>query len=180
VVENEWKQRTAVPKYVFNVIKSMPCDTHPMTLFSQAILALQRETIFVKNYYQGIRKEEYWEPMLEDSLNLTAKLPTIAAFIYNWRYKGKATVHPSMRLDWGANFAHMVGVQIKGYDELSRLYFLLHADHESGNVSAHATHLVGSSLSDVYYSASAAMNGLAGPLHGLANQECLSWLLDLC
>ncbi|TLN28626.1 citrate (Si)-synthase, partial [bacterium] len=65
------------------------------------------------------------------------------------------------------------------YRDLARLFFLLHSDHESGNVSAHASHLVSSALSDVYYSCSAGMNGLAGPLHGLANQECLKWLLDL-
>jgi len=59
-----------------------------------------------------------------------------------------------------------------------RLYLVLHADHEGGNVSAHAHHLVGSALSDPYLSLSAAMNGLAGPLHGLANQECLRYLLD--
>jgi hypothetical protein len=47
----------------------------------------------------------------------------------------------------------------------------MHADHEGGNVSAHTVHLVGSALSDPYLSLAAGMNGLAGPLHGLANQE---------
>lgn len=46
-------------------------------------------------------------------------------------------------------------------------------------MSAHATHLVGSALSDPYLSFSAGMNGLAGPLHGLANQEVLVWLTKL-
>ena len=50
---------------------------------------------------------------------------------------------------------------------------------QGGNVSAHATHLVGSALSDPYYSFSAGLNGLAGPLHGLANQEVLGWLMDV-
>jgi citrate synthase len=49
------------------------------------------------------------------------------------------------------------------------LTFFYNSDHEGGNVSAHATHLVGSALSDPYLSFSAGMNGLAGPLHGLAN-----------
>ena len=44
------------------------------------------------------------------------------------------------------------------------------SDHEGGNVSAHTCHLVGSALSDPYLSYGAGMNGLAGPLHGLANQ----------
>ncbi len=46
-------------------------------------------------------------------------------------------------------------------------------------MSAHATHLVGSALSDPYLSFSAGLNGLAGPLHGLANQEVLGWMLDV-
>ena len=178
-VEKEWNSRWDVPSYVYNVLRAMPADTHPMTLFSQAILSMQGESVFAKRYHEGLRKEDYWEPMLEDSLNLTAKLPAIAAFIYRLKYKDGSVIPPNPKLDLGANFAHMMGVTKKGYDELSRLYFIIHSDHESGNVSAHATHLVGSALSDIYYAASAAMNGLAGPLHGLANQECLGWLLDV-
>merc|ERR1711879_560306 len=64
-------------------------------------------------------------------------------------------------------------------NEVTRLYPMLHADHEGGNVSAHTTHLVGSALSDPYYSWAAGLCGLAGPLHGLANQECLGWLLEV-
>ena len=81
-------------------------------------------------------------------------------------------------LDMGANFAHLMDIP-KPYDDVSRLNFIIHADHESGNVSAHTGHLVGSALSDVYLSISAMINGLAGPLHGLANQEVLRWLQDL-
>lgn len=176
-VENEWKARADVPEYIHAVIRAMPEDTHPMTLFSQAVLALQRESLFAKRYHEGMRKDEYWEPMLEDSLNLTAKLPAIAAFIYRQKYRGGEIIAPNPDLDWAGNFAHMMGVTKAGYDDLARLYFIIHSDHESGNVSAHATHLVGSALSDIFYATSAGLNGLAGPLHGLANQECLDWLL---
>lgn len=179
-VENEWKARWEIPEYVFNVLKTMPADTHPMTLFSQGILALQRESVFVKRYNEGMSKGQYWEPTLEDALNLTAKLPYLAAFIYNLKYRGGKFVKPDPKLDWSANFAFMIGKgDDKDYKDLCRLYFILHSDHESGNVSAHATHLVASALSDVYYACSAGMNGLAGPLHGLANQECLGWLLQV-
>jgi citrate synthase len=73
----------------------------------------------------------------------------------------------------------MMGFSTPQFDEVMRLYLTIHADHEGGNVSAHTTRLVGSALSDPYLSFSAAMCGLAGPLHGLANQEVLSWLLSL-
>ncbi|MCJ7530663.1 MAG: citrate (Si)-synthase [Anaerolineales bacterium] len=179
-VENEWKSRWDIPEYVFNVLKAMPADTHPMTLFSQGILALQRDSVFAKRYAEGMPKVQYWEPTLEDSLNLTAKMPNLAAFIYNLKYRGGKFVKPDPNLDWSANFAYMIGKgDVKDYKELCRLYFILHSDHESGNVSAHATHLVASALSDIYYACSAGMNGLAGPLHGLANQECLGWLLEV-
>jgi citrate synthase len=180
-VEQEWAERALVPDYVFKLLKSMPIETHPMTLFSQAVLALQNNSSFARKYHEGMKKDDYWEPALEDSLDLTAKLPVIAAFIYRMKYFGE-TKKPkwNKKKDYGANFARMLGVEDqKGYAELARLYFILHSDHESGNVSAHTMHLVGSALSDPYYSFSAALNGLAGPLHGLANQECLGWLIEV-
>ena len=178
-VETEWKARAHVPDYVFNVLKSMPRDSHPMMLFSTAILALHHESIFARRYQEGMRREEYWQPMLEDSLNLTAKLPSIAAYIYNLKYKAGEFIQPKPDLDWGANFAYMMGNPSQEYKDLSRLYFIIHSDHESGNASAHATHLAASTLSDIYYALSAGLNSLAGPLHGLANQEALRWLLGI-
>jgi citrate synthase len=179
-VEHEWASRATVPDYVYKMVRAMPKDTHPMVLLSQAVLALESGSKFAKAYHD-IKKDAYWETTLEDALDLTAKLPVIAAFIYRYKYFNE-TKKPkyNLRQDYGTNFARMMGVKDrKGYAELARLYFILHSDHESGNVSAHATHLVGSSLSDVYYAFSAGLNGLAGPLHGLANQECLGWLIDV-
>lgn len=178
-VEQEWRNRGQVPAYLFEMLKSMPADTHPMTLFSMAVLGLQREALFARSYHAGMRKEDYWKPMLEDSLNLTAKLPEIAAFIYHLKYREGRPAPSDPGLDWGGNFAHRMGIAQPEYADLARLYFLSHSDHESGNVSAHTTHLVGSALSDIYYAASAGLNGLAGPLHGLANQESLKWLLNV-
>jgi citrate synthase len=179
-VETEWAKRSDVPDYVYKMLKAMPRETHPMTLLSQAVLALQNESVFAHRYH-NMKKDAYWEAALEDSLNLTAKLPIIAAFIYRMKYFDdikKPRFSP--KLDYGANFAKMMGVaDKKGYAELSRLYFGIHSDHESGNVSAHTMHLVGSALSDPYLAFSAALNGLAGPLHGLANQECIDWLMEV-
>ena len=179
-VEAEWAKRATVPDYVFKMLKSMPKETHPMTLFSQAVLALQNGSIFASKYH-SMKKDAYWEAALEDSMDLTAKLPIVAAYIYRMKYFGE-TSKPKYnpKQDYGLNFARMMKVtDKKGYAELARLYFILHSDHESGNVSAHTMHLVGSALSDPYLSFSAALNGLAGPLHGLANQECLGWLIEV-
>ena len=174
-VAEEFNSRKIVPQYVFDVLKAMPEDTHPMTMFSIAILTLQKESKFVKAYKAGMNKMDYWDPTYEDALNLLAKLPQIAAFIYRYKYKDGDIIDPDPSLDMGGNFAHMMGID-KPYDDVARMYFLLHSDHESGNVSAHTGHLVASALSDIYYSISAMLDGLAGPLHGLANQEVLRWI----
>lgn len=180
-VEAEWAARAEVPDYVYKVLKAMPADTHPMILLTQAVLAMARQSAFRREYEAGLKKEAYWEPALEDSLDLTAKLPVIAAFIYRYKYLGKKSKpRCNPRQDYGLNFARMLEVSDrKGYADLSRLYFILHSDHESGNVSAHATHLVGSALSDIFYAFAAGLSGLSGPLHGLANQEALAWLLEV-
>ena len=108
-----------------------------------------------------------------------ARLPRIAAYIYRRTYKNNEHIAPDPKLDWAANFAHMLGYDQPEFYKLMRLYLTIHADHEGGNVSAHTTHLVGSALSDPYLAFSASMNGLAGPLHGLANQEVIRWIFEL-
>ncbi|MEE9448432.1 MAG: citrate (Si)-synthase [Ignavibacteriaceae bacterium] len=174
-VAAEFNKRQQVPQYVFDVLRALPANSHPMTMFSAAILAMQSDSVFVKEYSAGLGKMDYWKPTYEDALNLLAKLPRIASYIYRLKYKNDDIIEPDPKLDLGGNFAHMMGID-KPYDEVARLYFILHSDHESGNVSAHTGHLVASALSDVYYSISAMIDGLAGPLHGLANQEVLRWM----
>jgi len=174
-VAEEFKERQHVPQYVFDVLRAMPRDTHPMTMFATAILAMQRESVFAKRYAEGMSKMDYWDPAYEDMVNLLAKLPQIAAYIYRMKYRGDTIIPPDPDLDFGGNFAHMMGID-KPYDDVARLYFILHSDHESGNVSAHTGHLIASALSDPYYAISGMLDGLAGPLHGLANQEVLRWI----
>ena len=174
-VAEEFNKRQHVPQYVFDVLRALPANAHPMAMFSAAIVAMQSESVFVKEYNAGLGKMDYWKPTYQDALNLLAKLPRIASYIYRLKYKNDDIIEPDPKLDMGGNFAHMMGIE-KPYDEVARLYFILHSDHESGNVSAHTGHLVASALSDVYYSISAMIDGLAGPLHGLANQEVLRWM----
>ena len=177
-VNDEFRKRSILPRYVYEVIDAFPSFSHPMVIFSTAILTMSRESFFNKKYHGGINKHDYWDPTYEDALNLLAKLPEIGAYIYSKLYRDGIKVHSNPHLDMGGNFAHMMGIG-KPYDDVSRLHFILHSDHESGNVSAHTGHLVASSLSDIYLCISSMINGLAGPLHGLANQEVLRWLQDL-
>ena len=179
LITQEWKKRSKVPNFVFSILDSFPKNAHPMTQFSAAILALRGESCFMKAYNDGVRKTEYWDSSFEDSMNLIATLPRIAAYIYRRVYKNDDHIEPDLTLDWSGNFAHMLGFNSNDFHELMRLYLTIHADHEGGNVSAHTSHLVSSALSDAYLSFSAGMNGLAGPLHGLANQEVVKWLLKM-
>ena len=180
-VQSEFRQRAHVPPYVWRVLETLPKGSHPMTLFSTAVLVMERESVFRRQYGDGISKDDYWQATLEDSLQLLAKLPAIAAGIYRL-YTHRGLPLPSdSRLDWAADFAQMLGLTDASGElaNLMRLYLTLHCDHEGGNVSAFTCHTVGSALSDVYYAVSAGLNGLAGPLHGLANQECLQFVLEV-
>lgn len=174
-----WQRRSHVPNHVFDAIEALPLSSHPMTQFVVAIMALQTESNFSKRYDGGMNKKDYWDATFDDTMDLIARLPRVAAYIYRRKYKNGDHIHPNGLLDWAGNFAHMLGFEDESFKELMRLYMTIHADHEGGNVSAHTTHLVGSALSDPYLSFAAGMNGLAGPLHGLANQEVIKWIFEM-
>lgn len=173
------QRRSHVPSHVFATIDATPLSTHPMTQFVIAIMALQTESSFAKHYAAGMSKKDHWEYTFDDAIDLIARLPRVAAYIYRRKYKNGDHIQPNGLLDWSGNFAHMMGYDGEDFKELMRLYMTIHADHEGGNVSAHATHLVGSALSDPYLAFAAGMNGLAGPLHGLANQEVIKWIYEM-
>lgn len=183
-LSRELAEKSTLPNFVEHMLDSFPKDLHPMTQFACAVSTLNHSSAFAKAYEKGINKADYWEPTFDDSISLLAKLPTIAAKIYQNSYKGggslPAAVDPNQ--DWSYNFAAMLGKggsKNENFQDLLRLYLALHGDHEGGNVSAHATHLVGSALSDPFLSYSAGLQGLAGPLHGLAAQEVLRWVLKM-
>jgi len=176
----EWAARAGLPAHVEDMLNSLPSNVHPMSQFSAAVTLMNTQSKFAKAYNEGAHKSTYWEYVYEDCMDCIANLPTIAAVIYNNLYREKIStpaIDPS--LDWSANYCKMIRYDDPQFVELMRLYMTIHSDHEGGNVSAHTSHLVGSALSDPYLSFSAALNGLAGPLHGLANQEVLVWLTQL-
>lgn len=178
-ISQEWSRRSNVPQQVFDVIDTLPASTHPMTQFSIGILAMQTESEFAAEYAKGMSKDKYWYYTYTDAMNLIARLPRVAAYIYRRSFHNGNHIAPDHSLDWAANFAHMLGIDTPSFKSLMRLYLTIHADHEGGNGSAHTTHLTGSMLSDAYLSFSSGINSLAGPLHGLANQEVISWLFKM-
>lgn len=175
----EWKKREALPAHTAQTLNSLPKDMHPMTQFGIGILSLQNESVFAKKYAEGMNKKDYWDYAYEDSMSLIAKLPALASAIYQRKYNKTKATSPKEPSDWSGRFALGLGQNTESFQELMRLYLTIHADHEGGNVSAHTTHLVGSALSDPYTSFGAGMAGLAGPLHGLANQEVIKWIFEM-
>jgi len=176
-LSKDWAARAAIPEFVEEILDRCPPTLHPMSQFSLAVTALNHDSAFAKAYSQGISKKDYWGPTFEDSMDLIAKLPNIAGRIYrNVFGQGKLpAIDPTK--DYSHNLSTLLGFgDNAGFVELMRLYISIHTDHEGGNVSAHTGKLVGSALSDPFLSFGASLNGLAGPLHGLANQEVLVWL----
>jgi citrate synthase len=170
-----------IPQYVIDTLKAMPKDSHPMAMLGVGILAMERESEFRAAYDKGTGKDTLWNYAINDAVRLIASMPGIAAAIYRIRYgKGEPIAPLTGDSDLSNNFAHMLGLSDDpAWKDLVRLYLVLHSDHEGGNVSAMTSYVVSSALSDSYYSVAAAMCGLAGPLHGLANQECLRFILEL-
>jgi citrate synthase len=175
-----WRRPDRLPDHTRAVLDAMPVDAHPMTQLALGIQSMQPDSIFAHAYREGRAKTDLWSPMFDDAMVLLGRLPLLAAYIYRRSYRNGRHVPPAgPDVDWAANLAHMLGSEEPQFRELMRLYLTLHADHEGGNVSAHTTHLVGSALSDPYLCLAAGMNGLAGPLHGLANQEVVRWIEEL-
>jgi len=182
-MQKDMSSRGVVPEYVWNVIDAMPADSHPMAMFNTAILVMQKESIFAQKYDTGeLQKSQYWEATYEDFLNIMAKLPAIAAYVYRKRFnKGPRLNAKPGTTDWSQAYVEMLGLEDPNGEltKLMQLYFNLHSDHEGGNASAYTASNINSTLSDLYYSLSGGLNALAGPLHGLANQNCLKWVLEV-
>lgn len=178
-LSEEWKKRASVPDHTFALLDTMPNDLHPMAQLSAAVVSMESESVFSARYAEGMSKYDYWDATYEDAMNLIAKLPRVAAYIYRKVYHNNDQIAPDPSLDWAANYAHQLGFDNDQFNSLMRLYLTIHADHEGGNASAHTVHLVGSTLSSCYFSFAGGMNSLAGPLHGLANQEVLKFILEM-
>ena len=180
-LQSNLQEHAVVPDYIWTIMESMPKDSHPMAMFNTAILAMEKESVFRSHYDQGINKNDFWKPTLEDGIRLIAKLPALGAGVYRIRFEKGELISPDQSLDWGANYAHMLGLDNSDNNlkKLMRLYLMLHCDHEGGNASAFTSLTIGSTLSDLYYAVSGGLNALAGPLHGLANQECLKFVLEI-
>jgi len=128
----EWAARSDLPKFVEELIDRCPSELHPMAQFSIAINALEHESSFAKAYAKGIHKKDYWSYFFEDSMDVIAKLPTIASRIYQNVFKGGKYVAVQKDKDYGFNLANQLGYgDNKDFVDLMRLYLVIHSDHVS-------------------------------------------------
>jgi citrate synthase len=112
-----FKEKRKVPNYVYKVLDSMPTQARPDVMLAVAVDTMQQESVFAKAYAENkITKQNAWEYMLEDVLNLLPKIPMIAAYIYRLKYKNNNQIPENPDLDFGGNFAHMMGID-KPYDD---------------------------------------------------------------
>jgi citrate synthase len=65
-----------------------------MTQMAMAVAALNHDSKFAAAYERGIKKSEYWHSALQDSIDLIAKLPSLAARIFANVYRGGQSIPP--------------------------------------------------------------------------------------
>jgi citrate synthase len=167
---SERQRRSATAEMVASidaVISTIPSQSSLVVQYAIALLSLQSRSRFALAY-GNVPRSELWREALEDALNLRVWAHLVMIRICQRRIQESSTArmpdlcNPNRKLD-----------------ELRRLYEVVHADHENGNASAFACHVVGSALSDPFLAVVASVNALAGPIHGMAAQTCLEFVLQL-
>ena len=92
MLQNEFHHRATndpIMDQVTKTLDSLPADMHPMLQFSTAILTLGHVSKFAAGYASGqATKNNYWEYALDDSLDLLARVPQVAAQIYRRSFHG--------------------------------------------------------------------------------------------
>lgn len=180
LISKEWAERAELPGHTVTLLQNLPITVHPAAQMAAAIAVLNRDSKFVQAYIKGVRKIDYWEYVFEDSMDLIARMPTLAATIYNNMYKDGSPIGSiDFNKDWSYNYAEMLGMDKKDLVEFFRLYFTIMSDHDGGGVIPHTANVVASGLADPYLSYSAAVCGAAGPLVGLAVEQSLKWQVKI-
>lgn len=177
--------RAKLPDYTKRILDNLK-HLHPMVQMSAAVASLSDKSIFKKSF-GSMPKRELWTSIYEDSLNLIGMTTSICSHIHNnlaSNTEDSNNKNISNKDVSGHFFSNLNFNQPKNHsqdvvEDYLRLFLTLHSDHEGGNVSSHSCLLVGSAMSDPYLSFSAALNGLAGPLHGRANQEVLDFIYQI-
>lgn len=163
--KREMIDRSGLPDAVFEGLRALPRDGHPMAWFETGLLLLSMTNT-----------SGDWR---EDALNAIAKIPELVAAVFRLRSGWGEPIKSEPERGLVENFVHMLGVPNADPERLTRMlrvFYVLHMDHGGGNLSTFTGKAVASGHADLYSSLTAAMAGLSGPLHGRANQDCLNFV----
>jgi len=168
------RRHTMLHEDIRSFYNGFPRDAHPMAILSSVVGALS-------TFYQDSLDPRDPEQVEITIHRLMAKLPTIAAYAHK-KSIGQPLVYPQNDLTYCENFLQMMfAVPSEPYEidpdfvEALNLLLIVHADHEQ-NCSTSTVRMVGSSDANLFASISAGICALWGPLHGGANEACVSML----
>ena len=85
---------------VKNFINTLPNDLHPMSQLSSSIMFIPKNSVFAKKYKDVIKKQDYWDPIYEDIMNIIATIPLIASHIYQKMYRNNIKITNSIDQDY--------------------------------------------------------------------------------
>ncbi len=147
-------------------LRSLPKEGHPMKWLLAAINVMGM-------YGTGDYTKDY--------ISVIGQLPEAVAAIFRIRSGWGEPIASKPELGWVENFVHMLGAPNASPDlvHMMRVFAILHFDHGGGNLSTFVGKAIASGHEDMYGSLVGAMAALAGPLHGMANQECLRFLKEI-
>jgi citrate synthase len=159
------RSHMTVPQSVYNVVKNLPGDSHPMDVLRTAVSALGASERKLAPELQGI--------------SLIAKMPTLVANCYRIT-RGMNVVEPSQQMNSAENFLYMLsGKRPEKFDAWAlERELILYMEHDL-NASSFTVRVIASTLADVFAACTGGVAALNGPLHGGANEAAMKMLLDL-
>ena len=171
------KQHTMLHEDLRSFYNGFPRDAHPMAILYSVLGAMS-------TFYQDELYPKSQDIIERSMFRLLGKLPTIAAYSYK-KSIGEPLIYPQKELDYCANFLQMMfAVPSEPYEidpdfvESLNMLLIVHGDHEQ-NCSTSTVRMVGSADANLFASVSAGICALWGPLHGGANEACVTMLEEI-
>lgn len=169
-IEKKLKEEYEVPEGVFNVLKALPKETHPMDGLRTGVSALAGYDNDIENRSLEVNKARGYK--------LLSKVPNIVANSYHI-LNNEEPIEPLQELSYSANFFYMLTG--KKPTELEEKIFdrslVLYSEHEMPN-STFTARVIASTQSDLYGALTGAVASLKGSLHGGANEAVMYMLLE--
>jgi len=166
------KAEREIPKGVYDVLRLLPKDSHPMDMLKVGISTI--------TMYDPELDDNSHEANIRKAYRLLAKTATLVANGYRIVYEGKDPIPPDNSLNHAANFLYMLKGE-KPSDEMAKAMnasFILYLEH-TFNASTFTARVIVATTSDLYSGTVGAIGALKGNLHGGANEAAMAMLLEI-